>query len=166
MNLRYILCLTLCIMVCSCASYVSDGNAEEKIEMIPTQRITDNNIPQNVIVLLPYLGKDNTDTLSHEEGLFLNTIYQIDTTEYSLIGKRVAFIPSRFDKSLFFKSAFDRHQRGSTYCVGTCALYILSDKQSNECNGYDVVITYWRKKILSYQEVHKSLKQRLDDKTN
>ena len=80
-------------------------------------------------------------------------IYGIDTTRFNLIGKKVAFLPSYYDKISYFRNALIRHQQGSNYCIGTCALFILNDKQKKECGGYDVVITFWRKIIYSYPKI-------------
>ncbi|MBR3529469.1 MAG: hypothetical protein IKN84_07390 [Bacteroidales bacterium] len=145
--------IVLFFMLCSCVSFIGDSYSDESVEYIRIQQISDSDMPNDLMMLLPCLGKDSSDTLNSNEGRFLNHIYGIDTTRFNLIGKKVAFLPSYYDKISYFRNALIRHQQGSNYCIGTCALFILNDKQKKECGGYDVVITFWRKIIYSYPKI-------------
>ena len=94
--------------------------------------------------------------LNEQEGLFLNFVFQTDSVEINLVGKKVAFLGS--------KKEYFEVTRKDSIIVGGSNLYIFNDVQKIESGGYDAAITYWKKFVVPSQGIVKTLKETVVDR--
>ena len=93
-------------------------------------------VPQELLNNLNKMGVNNSPILNEQEGQFLNLVFQTDSIEINLVGKKVAFLGS--------KKEYFEVTRKDSIIVGGSDLYIFSDVQKIESGGYDAAITYWK----------------------
>ena len=108
-------------------------------------------VPKELLDNLNKMGLDNSIMLNEQEGQFLNFVFQTDSIEIDLVGKKVAFPGS--------KKEYFEVTRKDSIIIGGSNLYIFNDVQKNESGGYDAAITYWEKFVFPSQEIVKKLKQ-------
>ncbi len=96
--------------------------------------------PTEILESLQLMGIDSSRYLNNTEGRYFNLVFGIDTSEYSLVGKKVGF---RGGKQRYFQETKERYFSGVKYGVVGNRLYIFDSVQKAGLNGYDAVITSW-----------------------
>lgn len=143
-----------CSHINKCNSVDTDINMNDIVQIHELKVREFSIIPIDLLENFNKMGIDNSSVLNEYEGKYLNFVFQIDTNHFNLVEKKVGFIRSKVD---YFKKTRERFYRNST-TVGGSSLYIFNTTQKEECGGYDAVIVYWNKKILSMEEIVKRLK--------
>ena len=108
-------------------------------------------VPQELLNNLHKMGVDNSPILNVQEGQFLNFVFQTNSIEIDLVGKKVAFLGS--------KKEYFEVTRKDSIIVGGSNLYIFNDVQKIESGGYDAAITYWKKFVIPSQEIVKIINE-------
>lgn len=113
-------------------------------------------IPDRLLVNLNKTGFDNSPILNQYESDYLNYIFGIESDDRNLFDKRVYFLKG---KEYFFNSEFALYKKGAKSGVGGMVLYFFSEKQKNDCGGYDVAIDCWSYFILTNKKVVRIIKR-------
>ncbi len=112
-------------------------------------------IPKDLLENMDKMGVDNSSILNEYEGRYFNFIFNIDSQDFNLIGKKVGFWGSKID---YFNDTCSTVRNFTT--VGGSSLYIFDATQKEESGGYDAAITYWNKSLLPTEEVVKRLSKK------
>ena len=96
--------------------------------------------PTEILDSIQFMGIDSSRYLNDIEGRYFNLVFGIDTSEYSLVGKKVGF---RGGKQQYFRETKERYFSGEKYGVVGNRLYVFDSVQKAGLNGYDAVITSW-----------------------
>ena len=113
-------------------------------------------VPQELLNNLNKMGVNNSPMLNEQEGLFLNFVFQTDSVEINLVGKKVAFLGS--------KKEYFEVTRKDSIIVGGSNLYIFNEVQKIDSGGYDAAFTYWKKFVVPSQGIVKTLKETVVDR--
>lgn len=116
-------------------------------------------LPKELFDNIDKMGVDGSLTLNEHEGRFLNYIFDIDTLNINLVGKKVGFHNPHLQrgKEKYFQETRERLNHNTTIVGGSC-LYIFNDDQKKECGGYDAAVVYWSKILIPIGKVVKILK--------
>ncbi len=109
-------------------------------------------IPKDLLENLDKVGTDSSLLLNEYEGRYLNFIFNIDSQDFNLIGKKVGFTRSKID--------YFSWTRANSTTVGGSSLYIFDTTQKTESGGYDAFITMWSKFAIPIEEIVKRLKKK------
>lgn len=143
--ITFLIILTCCCSMIKQSSLTNDGHVlAQKIHYL-------SDVPQELLNNLNKMGVNNSPILNEQEGQFLNLVFQTDSIEINLVGKKVAFLGS--------KKEYFEVTRKDSIIVGGSDLYIFSDVQKIESGGYDAAITYWKKFVIPSQKIVKTLKE-------
>lgn len=137
-----IFCMMLLLMV-GCSSVVKDMLKEgEPIAErgVPQQTINFSDIPQDLIKSIQFMGVDTSKYLNAQEGQYFNLIFGIDTSVFSLVGKKVGFVGG---KQQYFMELNERYRSGSESMVYS-RLYLFDSTLKEQLYGYDAAITAWK----------------------
>jgi len=117
------------------------------------------NIQKEVLEQLDMMGVNSKSLLNSHEGMYLNVIFLECRGEFDLTGKKVGFIlrGGKSDKKEYFDMERERFIHGETPNGGK--LYVFDSIQKEESGGYDAVIVYWSKVLLSVEDVIDRLKR-------
>ncbi len=110
-------------------------------------------LPLNVIRNFDSLGINTSSTLNKYEGYYLNHLFGLDTAKQNLVNKKVGFITRgvKRDKNSYFDK--EKFHYKTDFLMSESRLHILSQKDQIKSNGYEAVVVYWSKKLLSTDQV-------------
>jgi len=111
-------------------------------------------IPTELLNQLEKMGVDSSLILNEYEGRYFNFIFNIDVQDFDMVGKKISYK----SKIGFFKDEKEWFSRGLSSGVGGTTLYIFDETQKEKSGGYDVAITYWRKRFVPIEDVVKRLR--------
>ena len=126
-------------------------------------------MPKQVLDYIDSLGIEKSPTLNRYEVKYLESLFGDSLSDFNLKGKKIGFIRSGGEKTSN-KVYFDEIKDGF-YNVGTSTgsanlasiLLILTEKQKKLSGGYDAVILYWSKRLISDKRLIKSLLREIDN---
>ena len=122
------------------------------------------NIPPNVLNNIDKMAMDECLLLTELEGEYFNALCK-EKKEFDMRGKKVGFIRGnagtiKSNKKEYFTTEKLRKQlrTNDNNEIYFGVLYIFNAPQKAESGGYDAVVVYGSKKLLSTKEVIKRLK--------
>ena len=138
-------------------------------QYVPRQPDQFAEMPKQILDNIDSLGVEESTTLNKYEVKYLELLFGDSLSDFNLKGKTVGFIKSRGLKTSN-KVYFDKIKDGF-YKIGTaveaadlgCSLLILTEEQKKLSGGYDAVILYWSKRLISDKRLIKSLLREIDN---
>jgi hypothetical protein len=118
-------------------------------------------IPEKLIKNFDKMGVNDDAYLNSFESDYFNFIFQDRRGEFDFTGKKVGFIMAsnpNSSKSDYFNSEKSRFE-GSSTPVSSYS-YLFNESEKDISNGYDGVIAYWFKFILTNESVIQRLKEK------
>jgi len=102
--------------------------------------------------------------LNETEGAYLNKIFETTRKNFDFTNKTIGFLTGssgakKSSKEHYFDMQ-NKHFTNEKYPCDNGTLYILNATQKEESGGYDAVIVYWCKALLSVEQVVKRLKNK------
>lgn len=158
---KLIICLTMIVSWCySLDKYNNKFMKTTICEQIYELKVRQfSELPKDLLDSIGNMGIDNSLILNEYEGRFLNYIFDIDTLNINLIGKKVGFYNPNLKggKGKYFQET--RERLNQCYSViGGSVLYIFNDIQKEESGGYEAAVVYWSKFLIPIDKVAEILK--------
>lgn len=118
-------------------------------------------VPKEILNGMPRMGKDCSSILNKYESDYFNVIFKDKLKGFDLTGKKVGFFTGSnagtlSNKQKYFEAEMKRFADKSS--IISSDLYLFNNEQKNESGGYDAVIVYWSKVLVTYEELVKKLK--------
>jgi len=119
-------------------------------------------IPKDILERINKMGIDNSLSLNSDESDYFNVIFEKTRKDFDFTDKKIGFITgsngkTKSSKARYFSLEKDRFYRNYTPNGGT--LYVFDTVQKEASGGYDAVIVYWSKVLVSENEAVKRLKE-------
>ena len=95
--------------------------------------------PDIVLANLEKIGADDEDYLNEYEISFILFIFDLNSDNISLKGRRIFFFCG---KKVFFNDEKERLFRGDKDGIGCTALFVFNNRQKKMVHNYDMAISY------------------------
>jgi len=115
-------------------------------------------IPNNILSHLDKMGLEEASLLNNYEQLYFNEIFRKVSGEFNFEGKKIGFLymGTISNKKEFF--TMEKSRFNQNLSPNQVTLYVFDANQKEESGGYDGVILYWSKRLLSVKEVVRKIK--------
>lgn len=122
-----------------------------------SQVITEfSDITDTILANRDKMGKDTSSALNDYEAAFIGQVFGLDSRNYSLTGKKVAFLPDKID---YFRQTRERYESRESI-VGGSVLYLFNSAQKDASGGYDAAVLYWSYFIYPTERIVRILRKR------